>query len=118
MAEMIVVKSKIKEVSGDCNVAGDFADALNAAAVAWVEASGKRADANNRKTIQAKDAFVGKASAKTMLVVKSKVKDVVSGHNVSGDYAEALNEVLVWMVEQACARAQANGRKTVGARDL
>jgi histone H3/H4 len=53
-----------------------------------------------------------------MLVVKSKVKDVVSGQNVSGDFAEALNEMLVWSVGQACARAEANGRKTVGARDL
>ena len=119
MAEMIVVKSKIKEVANGCNVAGDFADALNGAAVEWVKASAKRADANGRKTVQAKDAFVGDTNAKTMLVVKSKVKDVVgSGHNVSGDFADALNECLVWMVEQAAARAEANGRKTIGARDL
>lgn len=117
--EMIVVKSKIKEVAGDVNVSGDLAEALNKAAVEMVKAAAQRADANGRKTVQAKDAFVGKAKAKTMLVVKSKVKDVVStGHNVSGDFAEALNEVLCWMVEQAAARAEANGRKTVGARDL
>jgi histone H3/H4 len=116
--EMIVVKSKVKEVANGCNVSGDFVDALNGAAVSWVQASAKRADANGRKTVQAKDAFVGKHDSKVMLVVKSKVKDVVSGHNISGDYAEALNEVLCWMVAQACARAEANGRKTVGARDL
>ncbi len=117
--EMIVVKSKVKEVSGGCNVAGDFADALNGVAVEFVKAAAKRASANSRKTVQAKDVFVGKMSAKSMLVVKSKVKDVVgAGHNVSGDFAEALNEMLVWMVSQACARAEANGRKTVGARDL
>ncbi|MDA3855597.1 MAG: hypothetical protein PF569_05025 [Candidatus Woesearchaeota archaeon] len=116
--EMIVVKSKVKEVSGNCNVAGDFADALNAVAVELVKAAAKRADANSRKTVQAKDVFVGKATAKTMLVVKSKVKEVVSGQNVSGDFAESLNEMLVWHVGQACARAEANGRKTVGARDL
>ncbi len=116
--DMIVVKSKIKEVSGNCNVAGDFAEALNGAAVEAVKAAAKRADANGRKTVQAKDAFVGKHEAKVMLVTKSKVKDVVGNHNVSGDFAEALNEVLVWMVGQACARAEANGRKTVGARDL
>ena len=115
---MIVVKSKVKEVAGDCNVAGDFADALNGVAVELVKAAGKRADANGRKTVQAKDAHCGKAKAKTMLVVKSKVKDVVNGQNVSGDFAEALNEVLVYLVGQACERAQANGRKTVGARDL
>lgn len=119
MAEMIVVKSKIKEVADGCNVSGDFADALNAAAVEMVKAAAKRADANGRKTVQAKDAYVGKTSAKAMLVVKSKVKDVVSGgHNVSGDFADALNEMLVWSVAQAAGRAQANGRKTVGARDL
>ncbi len=116
--EMIVVKSKVKEVSGNCNVAGDFADALNAVAVELVKKAGKRAEANGRKTVQAKDAYVGKNSAKVMLVVKSKVKDVVSGQNVSGDFADALNEVLTQTVQQACARAEANGRKTVGAKDL
>ncbi len=116
--EMIVVKSKIKEVSGNCNVSGDFAEALNKAAVEQVKAAAKRAEANNRKTVQAKDVFIGKAKAKTMLLVKSKVKDVVKEQNVSGDFAESLNEVLVHLVEQACLRAEANGRKTVGARDL
>lgn len=116
--ETIVVKSKVKEVSGNCNVAGDFADALNKVAVELVKEAAKRADANGRKTVQAKDVYVGKTSAKTMLVVKSKVKDVVKNQNVSGDFAEALNEMLVWSVQQACARAEANGRKTVGARDL
>ena len=53
-----------------------------------------------------------------MLVVKAKIKSIVPGYNVSGDFAEALNEVLVHYVGQACARAEANGRKTVGARDL
>lgn len=116
--EMIVVKSKVKEVSGDCNVSGDFAEALNKVAVDMVKAAAKRADANGRKTVQAKDVYVGKVKAKTMLVVKSKVKDVASGNNVSGDFGEALNEMLCWCVEQACERAKANGRKTVSARDL
>lgn len=115
---MIVVKSKVKEVASGCNVAGDFADALNKVAVDLIKAAAKRAEANGRKTVQAKDVFVGKAKSKTMLVVKSKVKDVVKGANVSGDFADALNEMLVWSVEQAAARADANGRKTVGARDL
>ena len=117
MAEMIVVKSKIKEVSGDCNVAGDFADALNKLAVNEVKKAARRADANGRKTVQGKDVWIGDSMAKTMLVVKSKVKEVVK-HNVSGDFADALNEVLNWFVMQACERAKANGRKTIGARDL
>ena len=116
---MIVVKSKIKEVAGDCNVAGDFAEALNAAAVEMVGAAGKRAEANGRKTIGARDVFLGPSVAKAMLVVKSKVKDVApSGANVSGDFAAALNEVLNTLVAQAGERAKANGRKTIGARDL
>jgi len=116
--EMIVVKSKIKEVANDCNVAGDLAEALNEIATKTVKDAAKRAEANGRKTIQAKDVFVGKITAKVMLVVKSKVKEVVSDANVAGDFAEALNEVLTWHVSQASARAEANGRKTIGARDL
>ena len=115
---MVVVKSKVKELSGNCNVAGDFADALNLVAVAEIKAAVKRAQANGRKTIQSKDAFVGKNKAKVMLVVKSKIKDVAKDCNVSGDFAEALNEVLVARVDQACSRCEANGRKTVGAKDL
>jgi len=118
MAEMIVVKSKIKELAGDCNVAGDFAEALNKVAVKLVKNAAKRAEANGRKTVQAKDAYVGDCNTKTMLVVKSKVKDVVEGCNVSGNFADALNEVLAGLISQAAARAEANGRKTVGARDL
>ena len=116
--EMIVVKSKIKEVANGCNVAGDFAEALSAKAIVEVEAACVRASANGRKTIQAKDVFVGNTNAKTMLVVKSKVKDVVKDSNVSGNFADALNEVLINLVAQAAGRAEANGRKTVGARDL
>ena len=116
--ELIVVKSKIKEVAEGCNVAGDFAEALNEVAVGLVEAAAERADANGRKTVQAKDVYVGDVNSDTMLVVKSKVKEVVDGKNVSGDFAESLNEMLVWVVNQACKRAEANGRKTVGARDL
>lgn len=116
--EMIVVKSKIKELAGDCNVAGDFAEALNEVAVELVKKAGARAEANGRKTMQAKDVFVGETTTETMVVVKSKVKNIVEGANVAGNFGEALNEVLAWMVAQAAARAEANGRKTIGARDL
>lgn len=115
---MIVVKSKIKEVAGDCNVAGDFAEALNVLCVDLVKKAASRAQANGRKTVQAKDVFCGEHTANTMLVVKSKVKEVVEGVNISGDFAEALNQILVDVVEQAGRRAEANGRKTIGARDL
>lgn len=116
--EMLIVKSKIKEVAKDSNVSGDFADALNKIAVDLVKEAVKRADANGRKTIQSKDVFVGKLKAKTMLVVKSKIKEIAKNSNVSSDFADALNELLVWHVDQAAARAEANGRKTIGSRDL
>lgn len=55
MADLVVVKAKIKDYTGDCNVAGDFAEALSAKAVALIQAACERARANNRKTVMAKD---------------------------------------------------------------
>jgi len=55
MAEMIIVKSKIKEVVKDCNVAGDFAEGLNEVVTSLVKKSVERAQANGRKTVQKKD---------------------------------------------------------------
>lgn len=52
------------------------------------------------------------------LVVKAKIKDVAKGFNVSGDFADALSGVVERKVKQACERADANGRKTVMAKDL
>lgn len=116
--EMIIVKSKVKEVVKGQNVAGDFVEKLNKIAIDLVKGAAKRATANSRKTIQAKDVYVGAKKAKTMIVVKSKLKEIAKDYNVSGDFAEALNEMLVWIVGHAAARAEANSRKTVGARDL
>lgn len=53
-----------------------------------------------------------------LLVVKAKIKDYAEGCNVSGDFAPALSEKVVQLVKDAAKRAQANGRKTVQARDL
>jgi len=114
----LIVKSKIKEVAKDFNVAGDFAEALDKTALEEIKNAVKRADANGRRTLQAKDVYLGKSTAKEMLIVKSKVKDVAKNHNVAGDFAEALNEVITAKVIQACERAKANGRRTVQARDL
>jgi len=115
---MIIVKSKIKEVVGNCNVAGDFSEKLNEIAVKLTKDAEKRAQANSRKTVQGKDVYIGKKTAKVMLVVKSKVKEVLKGSNLGGDFSEALNELLTWYVKQACERAKGNGRKTVSGRDL
>ena len=52
------------------------------------------------------------------LVVKAKIKDVAKDFNVSGDLADALSKKVEQMIKDACARAEANGRKTVMAKDL
>ncbi|MFP4523228.1 MAG: DUF1931 domain-containing protein [Candidatus Nanoarchaeia archaeon] len=55
MADLLVVKAKIKDVVGDYNVAGDFSDALDKLVRHHVDMAVKRAEANNRKTVMAKD---------------------------------------------------------------
>lgn len=52
------------------------------------------------------------------LVVKAKVKEAAKGMNVASDFADALDTEVQGMVKRACKRADANGRKTVQARDL
>lgn len=52
---MLVVKAKIKDTAGDYNVSGDFAEALNKEVEALVKKACQRAEANNRKTVMAKD---------------------------------------------------------------
>lgn len=53
-----------------------------------------------------------------MLVVKSKIKSVVSGMNVSGDFADALNNKVVELIKAAAERAKANKRKTLKGFDV
>ncbi len=52
---MIVVKAKIKELTGECNVAGDFAEALDKKVTQLVKGACERAKGNNRRTVMAKD---------------------------------------------------------------
>ncbi|MAG28434.1 DUF1931 domain-containing protein [Candidatus Pacearchaeota archaeon] len=54
----------------------------------------------------------------TDLIVKSKIKDVVDGLNVSTEVFEALNEKVNSLLKDAGERAKANGRRTLQARDL
>lgn len=53
-----------------------------------------------------------------MIIVKAKIKELSGDYNVSGDFAEALDKKVEQMVKDACSRADANGRKTVMAKDL
>jgi len=55
-----------------------------------------------------------------VLVVSSKVKAAIQakGCNTGGDAITGLNEWVHWLIDQAAARAKANGRKTVRAHDF
>jgi len=55
MAEMLVVKSKIKEAAKGMNVAGNFAEALNKEVHELVADACRRSKANGRKTIKPDD---------------------------------------------------------------
>ena len=55
MADLLVVKAKIKDHAKGCNVAGDFAEALSDVVKAKIESACERAKENGRKTIQPKD---------------------------------------------------------------
>lgn len=56
------------------------------------------------------------------IIVKSKIKEYAKvddkALNVSADLADKLNEKVIAIVKEACARAKANGRTTVMAKDL
>lgn len=62
-----------------------------------------------------------KAAADT-LFVKSKIREYIKskGCNTSGDLidGDALNNVLIEVLDKAIGRAKANGRKTVQEKDL
>nr|MDO8117110.1 hypothetical protein [Candidatus Sigynarchaeota archaeon] len=56
------------------------------------------------------------------LVVKNAVSDLIrgKGYKVSGELFEddGFNKVLKEVIDKACARCEANGRKTVMKQDL
>ncbi|MGE0793058.1 MAG: DUF1931 domain-containing protein [Candidatus Woesearchaeota archaeon] len=53
-----------------------------------------------------------------LVVVKAKLKDVIGDFNVAGDLAEELDKIVRDLLKKAAARAEANGRRTVMAKDL
>jgi len=52
------------------------------------------------------------------LIVKSEVKRIVEEFNVSKDFYEKLDRQVAKLISAAEVRAEANGRRTVCARDL
>jgi histone H3/H4 len=55
MADLVVVRSKIKENAEGMNVAGDFAEALNVEVVSLIKKACERSKANKRSTVQPRD---------------------------------------------------------------
>ncbi|PIY60233.1 DUF1931 domain-containing protein [Candidatus Woesearchaeota archaeon CG_4_10_14_0_8_um_filter_47_5] len=55
MSDSIIVFTKLKEMVGDMNVAGGFQNELDQQVRELVDKAVKRARANGRKTIMAKD---------------------------------------------------------------
>lgn len=53
-----------------------------------------------------------------LVVVRSKIKDVAKGVNVSGDFADALSTKVEQLIKDAVRRAKDNGRSTIKPRDL
>jgi histone H3/H4 len=53
-----------------------------------------------------------------MIIIKTKIKDFAPGFNISGDVAEALDNKTKELLNEACKRAQANGRKTIMGKDF
>ena len=58
-----------------------------------------------------------------MIINKSQIKEVIKKNklgidNISGDFAEKLDQKAEQLVKEACQRAKENGRKTVMAKDL
>ena len=55
MSELLVVRSKIKDLAKDMNVAGDFAEALSAKVEELIKEAARRAKDNKRSTVQSRD---------------------------------------------------------------
>ncbi|MFH0890002.1 MAG: DUF1931 domain-containing protein [Candidatus Aenigmatarchaeota archaeon] len=55
---------------------------------------------------------------KMALVVRSKVKEAAKGMRCSGDFFEALDNVVAGKIKKASERAKGNGRSTLRPVDL
>ena len=55
------------------------------------------------------------------LIVRSNIKQYAKNegiNNVSGDFADKLEEKAVMLIKEACQRAKSNQRNTVMSKDL
>jgi hypothetical protein len=69
---------------------------------------------------KAKSKGGGGGAPKEMLLVASKVREMIKGAgcNTAGDALDGLNAYVGWLISQAAKRAGENGRKTVRAHDF
>lgn len=54
----------------------------------------------------------------SFLVVKSKIKELANGLNISGDVVTVLEKKVEEIIRKACERAKANGRRTLMGKDI
>jgi histone H3/H4 len=52
------------------------------------------------------------------IIVKAKIKELADKYNVSADFADALDKIVKDLVKRSIERAEANGRRTIMAKDL
>ena len=55
MSDLIVIKAKLRELTGSYNVSQDFVEALDAKVKTLVKDAISRAEGNGRRTVMAKD---------------------------------------------------------------
>jgi len=56
--------------------------------------------------------------ADVSIIVKSKIKEVVTDVNVGSDFVDALNTAVCELIQKAKKRCLENGRKTLKPQDL
>ncbi|RLE38349.1 DUF1931 domain-containing protein [Candidatus Woesearchaeota archaeon] len=56
--------------------------------------------------------------ASDLIVVKSKIKEMVGEYNVSSDFVAALDAKTKQLLNDALERMKANGRRTVMGKDV
>lgn len=53
-----------------------------------------------------------------MVIVRSKIKEVVGNMSVSSDFPDALNQEVIALIRKAKKRAEDNNRKTMMPKDI
>lgn len=91
-----------------------------AAAAAPTGGRGSKKTGTRKKTSTKAAAAPAPSNNEEVLLVGSKVRQLIKDAdcNTGGDAVEGLNQWVHFLIKQATARAQANGRKTVRKHDF